>query len=617
MKTKLLYVAIALIVAVALVAVAVPAVPVGADTPVSGHITVDTTWDTAGSPYIVTADVTVDSGKTLTIDPGVTVKFNSGTSLYVDGTLVAEGTSGSNIVFTSNAGTPAGGDWWRIQFNTGSTGSVKYCDIAYGTIPIYLNSVSGSEGNPAVTVENCNLHDNKTGSTTISLITSDYNTIKDNTVSDYDAEGIWLDGCSHNNIEGNELTPASGHYGDSIALSGNHGACSYNTIKDNTINGGWVGIFLCGGFTTGDDDIHNNLIEDNTVGTASAKIEGNALSLMTDGALVRDNIFRNNSFYTDGNYGLIAIWSFGTYDFADNIELTGNTFTAPSGGRGLYIGGGVDATEVTANFNNIVIDAPNYAAKNQGTGTLNAEHNWWGTTTGSEILAMLVGTVDYDPWLGASIAEADSATITGSGTMQDTPTGGDVTLDATGDHTVTTATYTSNPGGTPTFTATGDYWDVHLDDDTGVNSLTIQFCPATAGKTIYYWAGSSWQACSQQSYSGGCIVVTITASTDPSLSELTGIPFGEGQEAAEPGCFIATAAYGTSTAEQLDVLRAFRDQVLLESTIGSQFVALYYQMSPPVAEFISGNSFLKTVVRELLVDPMVSLAKLTQSIWGD
>ena len=82
-------------------------------------------------------------------------------------------------------------------------------------------------------------------------------------------------------------------------------------------------------------------------------------------------------------------------------------------------------------------------------------------------------------------------------------------------------------------------------------------------------------------------------------------------------CFIATAAYGTATAEQLDVLRAFRDQVLLQSPLGSEFVAWYYQASPPVADFISESSPLRTVVRELLVDPMVGLAKLTRGVWGD
>jgi len=81
------------------------------------------------------------------------------------------------------------------------------------------------------------------------------------------------------------------------------------------------------------------------------------------------------------------------------------------------------------------------------------------------------------------------------------------------------------------------------------------------------------------------------------------------------GCFIATAAYGTPTAVQIDVLREFRDVVLLESTLGSQFVALYYQLSPPVADFISGSSFLRTLVRELLIDPIVWVVEATENIW--
>jgi hypothetical protein len=81
------------------------------------------------------------------------------------------------------------------------------------------------------------------------------------------------------------------------------------------------------------------------------------------------------------------------------------------------------------------------------------------------------------------------------------------------------------------------------------------------------------------------------------------------------GCFIATAAYGTPTAEQLDILREFRDVVLLESAAGSQFVALYYQFSPPVADFIAGNTLLRALVREFLVDPIVCVVEATGDIW--
>ena len=65
------------------------------------------------------------------------------------------------------------------------------------------------------------------------------------------------------------------------------------------------------------------------------------------------------------------------------------------------------------------------------------------------------------------------------------------------------------------------------------------------------------------------------------------------------------------------MLRSFRDEVLLESSLGSQFVNFYYDVSPPVADFISENSLLRTLVRELLVDPVASLVEATAAIWRD
>ena len=80
-------------------------------------------------------------------------------------------------------------------------------------------------------------------------------------------------------------------------------------------------------------------------------------------------------------------------------------------------------------------------------------------------------------------------------------------------------------------------------------------------------------------------------------------------------CFIATAAYGTPNAEQIDVLREFRDSVLLKSTAGSLFVSLYYQLSPPVADFIAGNELVRTLARELMIDPIVWVVEATGDVW--
>ena len=88
-----------------------------------------------------------------------------------------------------------------------------------------------------------------------------------------------------------------------------------------------------------------------------------------------------------------------------------------------------------------------------------------------------------------------------------------------------------------------------------------------------------------------------------------------GFNAPAGGCFIATAAYGTDTAQQLGVLRGFRDQVLLKDPLGARFVYLYYKVSPPIANFIAQHTVLRTVVRDALVEPVVSLTKLTQGLW--
>jgi hypothetical protein len=114
--------------------------------------------------------------------------------------------------------------------------------------------------------------------------------------------------------------------------------------------------------------------------------------------------------------------------------------------------------------------------------------------------------------------------------------------------------------------------------------------------------------------------VTDSKGGSDSISRKIKIPEDENKPHWKIGpfsCFIATAAYGSETAKELDTLRSFRDKVLMQSWTGRLLVDTYYRTSPPLAEFISENEWLRIIVREGLLDPIVNVLKQTQPAWDN
>jgi len=169
-------------------------------TDVSGSITANTIWTLANSPYVVTGNVTVNSGITLTVETGVSVRFSSSMGLYIYGILNATGTE-----FTSNLASKHKGDWDRIQVGDGShVGNVTLnnCKLEYGGKSNYgtLYSYNG-----IVTVNN-NTSINNSSSAGILLDANMTVSISNSSISGCDWPIVFANnGVLHNN-GGNNFT---------------------------------------------------------------------------------------------------------------------------------------------------------------------------------------------------------------------------------------------------------------------------------------------------------------------------------------------------------------------------------------------------------------------------
>jgi hypothetical protein len=80
---------------------------------------------------------------------------------------------------------------------------------------------------------------------------------------------------------------------------------------------------------------------------------------------------------------------------------------------------------------------------------------------------------------------------------------------------------------------------------------------------------------------------------------------GSDASGAKRGCFIATAAYGSDLAPEVEILRAFRDTTLLPNPVGQRFVRWYNKLSPRLASWIERRPFVRMIVRMLILSPIL------------
>lgn len=73
-------------------------------------------------------------------------------------------------------------------------------------------------------------------------------------------------------------------------------------------------------------------------------------------------------------------------------------------------------------------------------------------------------------------------------------------------------------------------------------------------------------------------------------------------------CFIATVCYGSECTPEVIILKDFRDNILNNNVLGRKCVNFYYNISPPVAEYLKHSPFLRKLILTCILKPAILLA---------
>ncbi len=193
---------------------------------VEGLIEQDTIWTLTDSPFVLSRNVTVRPAATLTIEPGVEIRFGGNFSLIVEGRLLAIGNQDNRITFTSNRNQPVAGDWNSVEFaNAAQPSKLTQCVLRYAR---NATSIQGSN----VEIIESQIANNVNGIVAMNSTVK----VQTNSISDNVESGIYL-------------------MGDNEAI-----------VQDNTIRANANGIFLAGKSTLGIQVTGNTVLSNTQIG---------------------------------------------------------------------------------------------------------------------------------------------------------------------------------------------------------------------------------------------------------------------------------------------------------------------------------------------------------------
>lgn len=312
-----------------------------------------TTWTPAGNPYIISDTTVVLNVATLTIDPGVIVKFNSAATLHVRGKLHAIGNVTDSIEFTSNLPSPTMGCWagikavWTTSPSiTGNQVTMEYVKGKYADRFVDMNQaydgpyifrhcyfayntkVNHDGGMPSVRWEYCKFQYNNTGLDYCQFNNRVSHSLFVNNVDG--AIGIGrIDTCTFMYNTGRAISPYGSTVGCTIKYNHIGVNCMFNGVNDTFINnvvsenisGVEIQTYFNGSITFTGNQICNNTLWNVQM---IAPFATNDADLSLNCFCSFDSVFVQSTIYDKNNNNALGTVSFLPFDAACSDTLSVN-----------------------------------------------------------------------------------------------------------------------------------------------------------------------------------------------------------------------------------------------------------------------------------------------------